>query len=262
MKKPLIDVVFASEKRKKVLLLLQDGAKEMNFILEKLNTNRQSILPQIRILEEHYLVTNFDDSYELTTIGKLVIDEIIPMVGIFNLLDTDIDYWGTHKLDFMPAHLLKRLNELNKCKTETPPLTEIHSIQKSFHEASMRSKSLYVISKFLFPNYVMLFRGLFDNNVDTHFIVSSELFDKLQKENDPDFEDVLQNKLLHFFVYSGDIDLLSFGLNDECLLMRLFPKKGENDNMFFTCTGSSAHKWGKELYEYYLGKSKQITSLS
>lgn len=29
MNKPMIDVIFASEKRKGVLMLLQDGAKEM-----------------------------------------------------------------------------------------------------------------------------------------------------------------------------------------------------------------------------------------
>ena len=33
IKKPLIDVIFASEKRKQVLWLLKDGAKEMETLL-------------------------------------------------------------------------------------------------------------------------------------------------------------------------------------------------------------------------------------
>ena len=46
MKKSLIDVLFMSEKRKRVLLLLQDGTKEMEDILKSLDTTRQALLPQ------------------------------------------------------------------------------------------------------------------------------------------------------------------------------------------------------------------------
>jgi predicted transcriptional regulator len=58
MKKPLLDVIFASEKRKNVLLVLQEGPKQMETLLESLGTIRQALLPQIRILEEHYLVAH------------------------------------------------------------------------------------------------------------------------------------------------------------------------------------------------------------
>ncbi|TGC09437.1 helix-turn-helix transcriptional regulator [Methanolobus halotolerans] len=108
MMKSLIDVVFMSEKRKDVLLLLQDGTKEMKVILETLNTTRQALLPQIRILEEHHLVTDSDDTYELTTIGKLIVNDMVSVLSILNVFDVDVDYWGTRNLDFIPSHLLRR----------------------------------------------------------------------------------------------------------------------------------------------------------
>ncbi|KXS42568.1 hypothetical protein HWN40_08140 [Methanolobus zinderi] len=40
MKKSLLDVIFASDKRKKVLLLLQDSPQEMETLLELLDTRR------------------------------------------------------------------------------------------------------------------------------------------------------------------------------------------------------------------------------
>ncbi|WP_370576009.1 helix-turn-helix transcriptional regulator, partial [Methanomethylovorans sp.] len=116
MKKELIEVLFMSEKRKEVLLLLQDGAKEMEFLLRSLNTTRQALLPQIRILEEHHLVSHDRDTYELTTIGKLIVDKIAPVIDTVDALDADIDYWGSHILDFIPPHLLKRIGEIGKCK--------------------------------------------------------------------------------------------------------------------------------------------------
>ena len=70
MKKTLIDVIFASEKRKAVLLLLKEEPKETQDILKSLDTTRQALLPQMKVLEEHHLVSHYNDTYELTTIGK------------------------------------------------------------------------------------------------------------------------------------------------------------------------------------------------
>jgi predicted transcriptional regulator len=106
MKKPLLDVIFASEKRKNALLLLQEGPRQMKALLTSLGTTRQALLPQMRMLEDHYLISHYEDTYELTTIGKLVVDKMAPLVSTLNVLDNDLDYWGTHNIDFIPAHLL------------------------------------------------------------------------------------------------------------------------------------------------------------
>jgi predicted transcriptional regulator len=108
MKKSLLDVIFMSEKRKGVLLLLQKGAQEMEDLLVSLKTTRQALLPQIRVLEDHYLVAHYKDVYELTTIGKLIVDEMKPLVDTITVLDSDINYWGSHNLDFIPSLLLQR----------------------------------------------------------------------------------------------------------------------------------------------------------
>ena len=105
MKKPLLDVLFASEKRKQVILQLKDGAKEMEDILSTLDTTRNALLPQIRMLEEHYLVSHSQDAYELTILGKMVADQITPLIDTVETFDSDIEYWGTHNIDFLPPDL-------------------------------------------------------------------------------------------------------------------------------------------------------------
>lgn len=98
MKKQLIDVVFASDKRKNVLLLLKDGPEKMEDLLNSLETSRQALLPQIRILEEHNLVADSNDVYGLTTIGKLVVEEMVPLLEKVRVFDNNIEFWGTHNL--------------------------------------------------------------------------------------------------------------------------------------------------------------------
>ena len=73
MKNNLLDVLFKSEKRKNELLLLQDGPMDMETILTSLGTTRQSLLPQLKILVQHHLISKKDDTYELTTIGNLLL---------------------------------------------------------------------------------------------------------------------------------------------------------------------------------------------
>ncbi|MDG6245056.1 MAG: transcriptional regulator, partial [Methanolobus sp.] len=153
MTQPLINVIFASEKRKNTLVLLQDGPKEMEFLLSSLSTTRQALLPQIRILEDHYLIRDYQDVYELTTIGKLIVDYMKPIIDKTEIFDTDIDYWGTHDLDFIPPHLLVRINELGKCKLIKPHITELYEINKEFHEATKKSKSHYIVTTILHPNF-------------------------------------------------------------------------------------------------------------
>lgn len=125
MKKALLYVVFASEKRKNVLLLLQDGPQEMGYLLRSLDTTRQALLPQMRVLEEHYLVTNDKDIYELTNVGKLITEKMSHPLKMTDVLDVDVEYLGTHKLDFIPSHLLKRLDKLGPCNLITIALHEI-----------------------------------------------------------------------------------------------------------------------------------------
>jgi predicted transcriptional regulator len=67
MKKPIIEILLSSEKRKKVLLLLQDGPREMETLLRSLNTTRTALLPQLKILKESHLISQSGDTYESTT---------------------------------------------------------------------------------------------------------------------------------------------------------------------------------------------------
>jgi predicted transcriptional regulator len=99
--------LFASDKRKSVLMILKDGPHEMEYVLQSLHTTRQSLLPQINILADHHLVNYYNNTCELTLIGKLILDKMLPLVNTVEVLDIDIEYWGTHNLNFIPLPFTK-----------------------------------------------------------------------------------------------------------------------------------------------------------
>ncbi len=262
MKKSLLDVLFMSEKRKGFLLLLKDGAREMEDILKALATNRQSLLPQVRVLEEHYLVNHYDDTYELTVVGKLILDQITPLLNTVDFFDLDIDYWGTRNLDFIPSHLLKRIDSLGKCRIINPSIAEIHDGHKTYHESCARSKYLCAVTTFLYPGFGEMFTGFIANGTKMDIVMSKNLFIKLKSNYYSDFEMLLNSSLMHFFIYPERMDFLSFGYNDYDFVITPFRETGECDSKHLMCSNPEALEWGKELVDHYLKDAVPVSDIN
>jgi len=260
MVKSLLDIVFMSEKRKGVLLLLHDGAKDMEFLLNSLNTTRRALLPQIKILEEHYLINKYDDTYELTTLGELVADEVFPLLNTLEVLEIDIDYWGSHNLDFIPPYLLKRINELRKCQVIKPHLSEIYDLNNTITNSCHISGSVCMIAASFHPNYPALFSEMARKNINVNAIFSKEVLEHLQKNHFTFLEDVKRGKSFNIYILPK-LDFVALVVNDHYLLMRILRDNNEIDGQYVLCSNPDALKWGKELFDYFLKDSIPITKI-
>lgn len=261
MKKPLLDVMFASEKRKEILLLLKDGPVGMETILRSMQTTRQALLPQIRVLEDHQLVTHSDDSYALTKIGKLLVDAMVPLIERIETLDVDIDYWGTHSLEFIPPHLLNRIEEIGKCKIKNPSIPEIYDLPQGFEEESKKSKAVFGLTTVFHPNFSSVYKGLTDNGVVVSTIISKELFENLRKNRYNDFKKLIESDKVNLLVYSKPVRTVFFAMNDFSTIYNILTKDGEVDHYIVRCHNQKAIDWSKDLFEHYLKDSAPITEI-
>ncbi len=261
MKKPLLDVLFMSEKRKTVLLLLENGEKKMDELLDHLKTSRQSLLPQMKILEEHHMVTHYDDIYELTTIGKLIVHCMAPLLDQIEVIDNNLDYWGSRELDFIPTHLLEKIGHLDECEIINPPLHELYSMHKSLNPKYEVSPIVYVVTNILYPDFESIVAEILENNVDLQYIVSQELFSKIKTKYQKEFTAFLANRSFNMYVCNRDMKFLYFTFDSVHSLLTVLNNKGEFDHKFMLCEGQYAIDWVKELFEYYLEDSTQITEI-
>jgi predicted transcriptional regulator len=261
MKRSLLEVIFASEKRKKVLLLLRDGAQEMEHLLRSLDTTRQALLPQIKLLEEHYLISHQRDTYRLTTIGELIVDKMTPLVSTNEVLDIDISYWGTHKLDFLPSHLYERIADLGRCTVINPPLPEMYELNRYFHEATKKSRSTTIVTTIVHPDFPDLFSEMLQNRVEVYDLLDNNLYERVTADHYDEMVKIISNKSVHMFVYPKEMGLVYFTYNDYMLMLCLLTDKGEFDSKHVISTTPSALKWAKELFEYYLKDSTPITGI-
>lgn len=128
MKDELLGVLFTSEKRKNVILLLRDGPQEMDFILSCLSTSRQALLPQMKILKKRKLLCQSDDVYGLTSIGKLIADKMKPLLDLIETVDENSHYLKTHKVDGIPEPFLRRLHEIKNFVLFEPSHINSHEL--------------------------------------------------------------------------------------------------------------------------------------
>ncbi len=268
MKKALIDVLFASDKRKQVLVLLQEEPKEMKTLLTSLETTRKELVPQMKILEKHHLVSHYEDTYELTAIGKLIVDEIVPLLEKIGVLDTDIDYWGTRKLDFIPPHLFKRILEFKDCQIINPYTQSIYARPRELYgaydlskEASTRGKIFFAVTTFFYDNFAQVFTEMLQGQVKINIIVTPDILNRIQTHDRDEYVEIVKDELFNLFVYPKKIEFVSFGFNEFYLLMRLLDGKGEYDYKYMLCSNQNALEWGKELFEYYLKDSIPVEEI-
>lgn len=261
MKKTLLDLLFRSERRKNILLLLQDGPLDMEVLLLSINSPRQSLLPQLRLLEKHYLITQSNNVYELTSVGKVMVEKMKPLLGVVDTLDCDINYWGKHKLDFIPPHLMSRMRDLGLCKVIVPHLVNLYDINEEFFEQCSASKSLTIVVTFLYPNFPEIYNAWIDRGVQVTIIVSKGLFEIIRSNYTDEFRKLLSSGKFHFLVYNDVMDFVSFGQNDHCAFFRLFLNTGEYDNNQLMCRSPSAVEWARELCEHYKKNSTPVNNI-
>jgi predicted transcriptional regulator len=255
MKKALLDVVFTSERRKNVLLMLQDGPEEMELILERLHTTRQALLPQMRILKDHNLIYQFCDAYGLKNTGKLLVNKMKPFLGTLETLEENSNYLATHKVDSIPEHFLNRLCEVEGCKVIDPGHINAHQLNAEFIEEALSSKYVYFVCTFMHPGYNSILKQLLDKGIEVSVIDSKELVEKLLTEIYEVCRHFLSYKNFKIYRYEKDLAISTLTVIDNGFLLRLRLSNNEFSNKQLVCVGLNGRKWGKELYDYYLKDS-------
>ncbi|MBN2109725.1 MAG: DUF1724 domain-containing protein [Methanosarcinaceae archaeon] len=259
MKAKLFELLGISEEKKNLLLLLHNSPKKSKTILESMGISRQALVPHTLLLEENGLITRKDDTYELTGVGKITVCEMIPFLETLDFLDDNSSLLRDYDLDFIPPDLLECIHELGPLKIKEPPLSELHEPGREFIDTV--STSFSFITTFMYPAFTDLTSVIMERGSRISLIISQKMFDKLRNDCYDDFKSLLEKELASAYLYPDDIGLISFGLTDTCLLLRLLKVKDGFDNKIITACSRNAVEWGRELFECYRIRSIPITDI-
>jgi predicted transcriptional regulator len=261
MKTKLLDTLTFSEKRENLLVLLKDGPKTLEDIRTNLNVTSSGVIPQIRKLEEQNLVKKEGKSYTLTDMGEIITSVFVPLIKTIEIFEKYEDFLINHDIEAIPQHLLKRIYELGNCHLVENDISEIYEPHMNFFEALSKSKKVMGIAPIFHYSYPPFFLKLAQNGVEVSLLLTHDVFEKIKKEYMPMLDEYLSLQNASLYVSDEKIKLAS-AVSDSFFSISLFFKNGGYDSQKdLVSEDDSAVKWGRELFDHFMLKSKRVKSL-
>ncbi|MGI6174538.1 MAG: helix-turn-helix transcriptional regulator [Christensenellales bacterium] len=253
----LIDLIFFSEIRKEILILLTKGPKSADEIRNELKGGALSIMPQLKKLKDMDIIVQKGDIYELSDIGKIIGEKILPLNDLLQVFEENKDYWSKHDRRPIPEHLIKKIHMLGKCKLNEPDLNHLFEFPKELKDILFKSQRIRSFYSFFCPDCPSIQATCAENGTKVDLILDEKVYLRLKNDFKDIYRLLLENNI-SLYIYRGKIKPSSFIVSNEFIMLKLFGKEGEFDHRNIMSFNNSAIEWGNELADYYIGLSEKV----
>ena len=257
MESSLIDLVFRSDKRKNLLILLDSGSKSIDEIKDELDVTATSILPQIKKLIDSDLIIQEDKMYKLTVLGEFIIKKVKPLISALDVVEKNNSYWTSHDLNSIPRHLLERIAELGDCTLIEPDLNHIYEPSEKIIDSMVNAKTASTFASYFNPAYLPLYVELGRKDAELSLNFTQSVWDHLSNEHSNMIKGLMSMDNVSIYI-SREVKISEITVTDEIMLLGLFEKNGKFDQQFILSFEPGARKWGQELFDYLKKLSKQV----
>jgi predicted transcriptional regulator len=263
MKLQLVNLLLFSDKRKNLLLLLSEGSRNIDEILDLLQVPRISMLPQIKKLKEEGLIVQKGDAYHLSIIGDILVKKARPLLDAASIFEDNDYFWSYRKLDSIPFHLLKRIGDLKGIQLLEPGFAHGFDLFPELINHLAGSSQVMLLFSYFHPQIPSFSLELTKKDVKVQLILSRDSFDRFSEDFHDTGEKILAKKNASIFVYTGtplEIPAL-IAISENVLLIGFFNKKGRFEGQYLLSFEPRALVWGRELFEYYVERSERVCSM-
>lgn len=258
MRYSLNNVVWYSNKRKNVLLLLKEGPRNLDRIKKSLNENSRSIMPQIKKLLEKRLIVYDGDTYRLTEIGELVVENMQPLLNIMRVIEENKDFWTTRNLSALPPFLFSRLGEIGHYALIEPDLSCMFELPREFRDNLLRSQQVSIFISYIHPQIPSLYSELAQMEVSLSLFMTKQVFESLKSEFVTEAKKMAASDNVEFFVCSEDVLLPTIAVTGRFIYLCFLNVEGRYDHRDIISFDESAVSWCTELIYHYRNQSKRV----
>lgn len=259
MKAELISTVFLSEKRKKTLLMLMDKPATVDEIKDSLTGTTSAIMAQVKILYEQGLIEQNEDKYRLTSIGKIVMKKIKPLIETLNVLEDNKDYWDSRNMSAIPEFLLDRIGDLGEVMIHEPDLNHLFEPPKALLTSLKQTENVCTFYSYFCPTCPDNYAELAKKEVNYNLILTRPVYERLRDEYKEQHDAMMNSKNSHMYICDDNsLKLGALSVTDDIMLIAFFNKDGIFDHKKVLSFEESARRWGVDLFQYYREKSEKV----
>lgn len=258
MDKMLTDLLFMSQKRKDLLLLLRDGGKTIEEIIDTLNVTPTGMLPQIKKLKEEFLVLQDEREYRLTPLAEILVEKMQPLLDILEVIEEHKDFWQERDLSDLSPAFLERLNELKPyslVKPDTDKFFETHSV---FLENMEKSKNILSLSSIFHPVFPETFLRPEDKDSEITLIVTKRIYERLKTDFEKELKLYLNQKKKRLFVFEDEVKIAMLTRTEHFMMADFLTWKGAYDQESIISFEPAPLKLAEDLILYYKDKAQEI----
>jgi predicted transcriptional regulator len=237
-----------------------EGPRDIDQIKTSLNVTSRGMMPQIKKLKEKYLIFEDGDYYRLSSIGKVIIRKVLPLLNTLDMICLDREYWEQRDLGFCPPHLFTRLQELGNYLLIEPDLNNIFEIPREFTENLKRSRNINSILSFFRPEYPALYCDLLETADKLDIILNESVFETMNDKCQEELQILQKSPKTRVYLYAGQSRPPALNVSDWFMYISFFNLPGRYDHRDIMSFDKSALQWGTELFEYTRSLSKQVDS--
>lgn len=260
MNSNLLDLILFSEKRKDFLLLLKEGPKSIEEILDRLQVSRTALLPQIKKLKEDNLVIHESEMYKLSVIGEIIVGKMKPLLDTLAIFQKDPDFWADRKLAPIPSYLTKRISELGDYSLIEPDLSHTFDINPEFIRHLSNSSCIHIFLSYFHPQFPSFFLSLARKGIKVSLTLSEAVYLRWEEDFKKETEEFLSMDNTNFFIQDKKgIEIPAvISATDRIMILGLFNENGKFDNQYVISFDRDAMRWGEDLFKHYRDMSREI----
>lgn len=258
MDKALIDLIFMSQKRKDLLLLLKNGGKPIEEIVKGLNVNPTGMLPQIKKLKDGHLVFQEDKEYRLMPLAKILVEKMEPLLDTLQAIEENAEYWQDRDISELPRAFLKRFNELKSCFLVKPDPDSIFEPSSVFLDNIRKSKKIICFSSIFHPVFSEIFLANKDNDIRITLVVTEKIYERLKTDFEEELKLYLAREKKKLFICNNEVKIAMLVKTEYFMAADFLTSKGIFDQETLIGFEPAALRWTEDLILHYKEHAHQI----
>ncbi|MGB9941345.1 helix-turn-helix transcriptional regulator [Methanosarcina sp.] len=258
MDKALIDLLFMSQKRRDLLLLLRYGGKTIEEIVDALNVNPTGMLPQIKKLKDEHLVLQEDREYRLTPLAEILVEKMEPLLDTLQVIEENNGYWQERDLTALPRNFLERLNELKFCFLVRPDPDNIFEPPAVFLENIGKSRKILSFSSIFHPIFSEMFLTNQDDDTEITLIITGKIYERLKTDFGKELKLYLATENKRLFLCTDEIKIAMLVKTERFMAADFLTSKGSFDQETIIGFEPAALRWAEDLILHYRKHAQEI----